>query len=124
MIWLKIIQSSQVEGVFPFAGKNPEKFHKRYFLLGVNTTDFEKHTIQAHSALLGLVPDVRHEEPVLGDDPRVVRHLRHARGMAAVLHTGVAEWKQSQSSVAILVYSLYCPSLSHSTDLMCATRWL
>ena len=71
--------------------------------------------------MLGLVPDVRHEEPVLGDDPRVVRHLRHARGMAAVLHTGVAEWKQSQSSVAIVVY---CPSLSNVTDLMCATRWL
>ena len=74
--------------------------------------------------MLGLVPDVRHEEPVLGDHPRVVRNLRHARGVAAVLHTGVAEWKQSQSSVAILVYCFYCPSLSHSTHLMCATRWL
>ena len=45
--------------------------------------------------MLGLVPDVRHEEPVLGDHPRVVRNLRHARGVAAVLHTGVAEGEQS-----------------------------
>ena len=45
--------------------------------------------------MLGLVPDVRHEEPVLGDHPRVVRNLRHARGVAVVLHTGVAEGEQS-----------------------------
>ena len=45
--------------------------------------------------MLGLVPDVRHEEPVLSDHPRVVRNLRHARGVAAVLHTGVAEGEQS-----------------------------
>ena len=38
--------------ICPFAGKNPEVFHKRNFLLGVNTTYFEKHTIQAHSAVV------------------------------------------------------------------------
>ena len=73
MIWLKIIQSSQVEGVFPFAGKNPEKFHKRYFLLGVNTTDFEKHTIQAHSALCGHLGAV--ERDVAGGLPELGHHL-------------------------------------------------
>ena len=33
------------------AGRRPANFHKRNYLLSVNTTDFEKTTIQAHSAL-------------------------------------------------------------------------
>ena len=40
-IWLKC----------PAAGRRPANFHKRNYLLSVNTTDFEKTTIQAHSAL-------------------------------------------------------------------------
>ena len=36
----------------PAAGRRPANFHKRNYLLSVNTTDFEKTTIQAHSALL------------------------------------------------------------------------
>ena len=35
----------------PAAGRRPANFHKRNYLLSVNTTDFEKTTIQAHSAL-------------------------------------------------------------------------
>ena len=35
------------------AGRRPANFHKRNYLLSVNTTDFEKTTIQAHSALVG-----------------------------------------------------------------------
>ena len=41
-IWLK----------WSAAGRRPANFHKRNYLLSVNTTDFEKTTIQAHSALL------------------------------------------------------------------------
>ena len=33
------------------AGRRPANFHKRNYLLSVNTTDFEKTTIQAHSAM-------------------------------------------------------------------------
>ena len=33
------------------AGRRPANSHKRNYLLSVNTTDFEKTTIQAHSAL-------------------------------------------------------------------------
>ena len=40
-IWLK----------WSAAGRRPANFHKRNYLLSVNTTDFEKTTIQAHSAL-------------------------------------------------------------------------
>ena len=40
-IWLKC----------PAAGRRPANFHKRNYLLSVNTTDFEKTTIQAHSAV-------------------------------------------------------------------------
>ena len=35
----------------PAAGRRPANFHKRNYLLSVNTTDFEKTTIQAHSAV-------------------------------------------------------------------------
>ena len=42
-IWLK----------WSAAGRRPANFHKRNYLLSVNTTDFEKTTIQAHSAVLG-----------------------------------------------------------------------
>ena len=42
-IWLK----------WSAAGRRPANFHKRNYLLSVNTTDFEKTTIQAHSALWG-----------------------------------------------------------------------
>ena len=38
----------------PAAGRRPANFHKRNYLLSVNTTDFEKTTIQAHSAVAGL----------------------------------------------------------------------
>ena len=41
-IWLK----------WSAAGRRPANFHKRNYLLSVNTTDFEKTTIQAHSAML------------------------------------------------------------------------
>ena len=41
-IWLK----------WSAAGRRPANFHKRNYLLSVNTTDFEKTTIQAHSALV------------------------------------------------------------------------
>ena len=40
-IWLK----------WSAAGRRPANFHKRNYLLSVNTTDFEKTTIQAHSAM-------------------------------------------------------------------------
>ena len=40
-IWLK----------WSAAGRRPANFHKRNYLLSVNTTDFEKYTIQAHSAM-------------------------------------------------------------------------
>ena len=43
-IWLK----------WSAAGRRPANFHKRNYLLSVNTTDFEKTTIQAHSALVGV----------------------------------------------------------------------
>ena len=53
--WGRILQEihcqCQIWLICPFAGKNPGVFHKRNFLLCVNTTDFEKHTIQAHSAM-------------------------------------------------------------------------
>ena len=42
-IWLK----------WSAAGRRPANFHKRNYLLSVNTTDFEKTTIQAHSAVWG-----------------------------------------------------------------------
>ena len=42
-IWLK----------WSAAGRRPANFHKRNYLLSVNTTDFEKTTIQAHSAMPG-----------------------------------------------------------------------
>ena len=45
-IWLK----------WSAAGRRPANFHKRNYLLSVNTTDFEKTTIQAHSAMLLFVP--------------------------------------------------------------------
>ena len=41
-IWLK----------WSAAGRRPANFHKRNYLLSVNTTDFEKTTIQAHSAMV------------------------------------------------------------------------
>ena len=36
----------------PAAGRRPANFHKRNYLLSVNTTGFEKTTIQAHSAVV------------------------------------------------------------------------
>ena len=39
----------------PAAGRRPANFHKRNYLLSVNTTDFEKTTIQAHSALVAII---------------------------------------------------------------------
>ena len=41
--------------ICPFAGRKPANFHKRNYLLSVNTTDFEKTTIQAHSAMEAMV---------------------------------------------------------------------
>ena len=53
--WGRILQEihcqCQIWLICPFAGKNPGVFHKRNYLLSVNTTDFKKTTIQAHSAL-------------------------------------------------------------------------
>ena len=53
--WGRILQEihcqCQIWLICPFAGKNPGVFHKRNYLLSVNTTDFEKTTIQAHSAM-------------------------------------------------------------------------
>ena len=53
--WGRILQEMQCQCqlwlICRFAGRKPAKFHKRNILLGVNTTDFEKHAIQAHSAL-------------------------------------------------------------------------
>ena len=41
------------------AGRRPANFHKRNYLLSVNTTDFEKTTIQAHSALCPFCRETR-----------------------------------------------------------------
>ena len=55
-IWLK----------WSAAGRRPANFHKRNYLLSVNTTDFEKTTIQDHSAVWwcrrGLC-EARHPDP-------------------------------------------------------------
>ena len=45
-IWLK----------WSAAGRRPANFHKRNYLLSVNTTDFEITTIQAHSAVSRVTP--------------------------------------------------------------------
>ena len=53
--WGRILQEihcqCQIWLICPFAGRRPANFHKRNYLLSVNTTDFEKTTIQAHSAM-------------------------------------------------------------------------
>ena len=45
------VQQSRIWLNCPAAGKNPGILHKRNFLVSDNTTDFEKTTIQAHSAV-------------------------------------------------------------------------
>ena len=46
------VQQSRIWLNCPAAGKNPGILHKRNFLVSDNTTDFEKTTIQAHSAMV------------------------------------------------------------------------
>ena len=45
------VQQSKIWLKWSAAGRRPANFHKRNYLLSVNTTDFEKTTIQAHSAV-------------------------------------------------------------------------
>ena len=56
--WGRILQEMhcqcQIWLICPFAGRKPANFHKRNYLLSANTTDFEKTTIQAHSAMSDL----------------------------------------------------------------------
>ena len=58
-IWLK----------WSAAGRRPANFHKRNYLLSVNTTDFEKTTIQAHSALHSYSAQLSRAQPHCGDPP-------------------------------------------------------
>ena len=46
------LQQSKIWLKWSAAGRRPANLRKRNFLVSVNTTDFEKHTIQAHSALV------------------------------------------------------------------------
>ena len=75
-IWLK----------WSAAGRRPANFHKRNYLLSVNTTDFEKTTIQAHSALSAphRVPGQAGAQHVGGEHPGRVQQRGHAAQAAAL----------------------------------------
>ena len=71
-IWLK----------WSAAGRRPANFHKRNYLLSVNTTDFEKTTIQAHSALGAPIPGlvscfVMILAGLLSTHTELIKHMKH-----------------------------------------------